>query len=190
MKPQTGSPAGFLGTKERQSVRDHCICRRHTAIGNQPRRANRRQRFHVLGAGRACRYQQSGWVDTTRLAGAWRRNGPGVGPSACRGIHRAPEKARQRADRVIDKIPDNILYLYLGLVAILFSSARIIFCRRNRRDVSRVIFVASISSFPGLTIWWIADYGALDIEVVGVPLAPRAADANADDRLRNPDHGS
>ena len=186
MKPQTGSPAGFLGTKERQSVRDHCICRRHTAIGNQPRRANRRQRFHVLGAGRACRYQQSGWV--TRLAGAWRRNGPGVGPSACRGIHRAPEKARQRADRVIDKIPDNILYL--GLVAILFSSARIIFCRRNRRDVSRVIFFALISSFPGLTIWWICGLRGTGHRVVGVPLAPRAPDANADDRLRNPGHGS
>jgi hypothetical protein len=37
------------------------------------------------------------------------------------------------ADRVIDKMPDNILHL--GLIAVLFPSARIIFCRRDPRDV-------------------------------------------------------
>jgi|SRR6516162_1070137 len=34
--------------------------------------------------------------------------------------------------RVIDKIPDNVISL--GFIALLFSSARIIFCRRDLRD--------------------------------------------------------
>ena len=37
------------------------------------------------------------------------------------------------ADRVIDKMPDNILHL--GLIAVLFPSARIIFCQRDPRDI-------------------------------------------------------
>ena len=37
------------------------------------------------------------------------------------------------ADRVIDKMPDTILHL--GLVTLLFPSARIVFCRRDPRDV-------------------------------------------------------
>jgi tetratricopeptide (TPR) repeat protein len=36
------------------------------------------------------------------------------------------------AERVIDKMPDNILYL--GTIALLFPMARIIFCRRDLRD--------------------------------------------------------
>lgn len=39
-----------------------------------------------------------------------------------------------QALRVVDKMPDN--YLYLGLIAILFPRARLIHCRRNPRDVA------------------------------------------------------
>ncbi len=39
-----------------------------------------------------------------------------------------------RADRVVDKMPDN--YLYLGLVAALFPRATLIHCRRDLRDVA------------------------------------------------------
>lgn len=38
------------------------------------------------------------------------------------------------ADRVVDKMPDN--YLYLGLLATLFPKARIVHCRRDLRDVA------------------------------------------------------
>ncbi len=38
------------------------------------------------------------------------------------------------AARVVDKMPDN--YLYLGLIAVLFPNARIIHCRRDLRDVA------------------------------------------------------
>ena len=38
------------------------------------------------------------------------------------------------ADRVVDKMPEN--YLYLGLLAVLFPRARIIHCRRDLRDVA------------------------------------------------------
>ena len=38
------------------------------------------------------------------------------------------------ADRVVDKMPDN--YLYLGLLATLFPRARFIHCRRDLRDVA------------------------------------------------------
>jgi hypothetical protein len=38
------------------------------------------------------------------------------------------------APRIVDKMPDN--YLYLGLIACLFPKARIIHCRRDLRDVA------------------------------------------------------
>jgi tetratricopeptide (TPR) repeat protein len=38
------------------------------------------------------------------------------------------------ADRVVDKMPDN--YLWVGLIATLFPRARIIHCRRDLRDVA------------------------------------------------------
>jgi tetratricopeptide (TPR) repeat protein len=38
------------------------------------------------------------------------------------------------ADRMVDKMPDN--YLYLGLLAVLFPRARFIHCRRDLRDVA------------------------------------------------------
>jgi len=39
-----------------------------------------------------------------------------------------------RADRVVDKMPDN--YLYLGLLQMLFPRAKFIHCRRELRDVA------------------------------------------------------
>jgi tetratricopeptide (TPR) repeat protein len=39
-----------------------------------------------------------------------------------------------RAPHVVDKLPDN--YLYLGLLAVLFPNARFIHCRRDLRDVA------------------------------------------------------
>lgn len=47
------------------------------------------------------------------------------------------EKLRQLsadAERIVDKMPDN--YLYLGLIATTFPNARIIHCRRDMRDVA------------------------------------------------------
>jgi hypothetical protein len=40
----------------------------------------------------------------------------------------------EQALRIVDKMPDN--YLYLGLIAALFPRARIIHCRRDLRDVA------------------------------------------------------
>jgi Flp pilus assembly protein TadD len=39
-----------------------------------------------------------------------------------------------RADRIVDKMPDN--YLYLGLLAALFPNAAFLHCRRDLRDVA------------------------------------------------------
>jgi hypothetical protein len=39
-----------------------------------------------------------------------------------------------RADRIVDKMPDN--YLYLGLLAAMFPNAVFIHCRRDLRDVA------------------------------------------------------
>jgi hypothetical protein len=39
-----------------------------------------------------------------------------------------------RSDRVVDKMPDN--YLYLGLITVLFPNAVLIHCRRDLRDVA------------------------------------------------------
>jgi len=39
-----------------------------------------------------------------------------------------------QALRVVDKMPDN--YLYLGLIAVLFPRAKVIHCRRDLRDVA------------------------------------------------------
>jgi tetratricopeptide (TPR) repeat protein len=43
-------------------------------------------------------------------------------------------RAREGAERVIDKMPEN--YLYLGLLAALFPQAAFIHCRRDLRDVA------------------------------------------------------
>jgi tetratricopeptide (TPR) repeat protein len=65
--------------------------------------------------------------------------------------------------RIIDKMPDNILYL--GVVALLFPAARIIFCKRDLRDVCLSCHFQSFSQ--GMP--WTNDLGdcatrALEIE--------------------------
>lgn len=44
----------------------------------------------------------------------------------------------KRADRVIDKQPDNIFIL--GVIAMLFPHARVVFCRRDPRDIALSCF--------------------------------------------------
>lgn len=48
------------------------------------------------------------------------------------------------ADRVTDKMPQN--FLYLGLIALLFSNARIIHCWRDPRDVCLSCFVEDFNT--------------------------------------------
>jgi tetratricopeptide (TPR) repeat protein len=48
------------------------------------------------------------------------------------------------ADRVIDKMPDNVFHL--GVIAALFPGARIIFCRRDPRDTCLSCFFQLFSS--------------------------------------------
>ena len=59
--------------------------------------------------------------------------GDAVGPLARRHLDRL-DAIDDRAARLTDKMPDN--YLYLGLLAVLFPSARFIHCRRDLRDVA------------------------------------------------------
>jgi hypothetical protein len=56
--------------------------------------------------------------------------------------------------RVVDKMPDN--YLYLGLIATLFPRARIIHCRRDLRDVAVSCWMTNFRH-----IRWAADPGHL-----------------------------
>ena len=46
------------------------------------------------------------------------------------------------ADRVIDKMPDNVLRL--GVIATLYPGARIIFCQRDPRDIGVLVFFSAI----------------------------------------------
>jgi hypothetical protein len=57
-----------------------------------------------------------------------------------------------RADRVIDKLPDKIFML--GVIATLYPAARIIFCRRDPRDIGSP-FTADQSAGGAITsaIW-------------------------------------
>ena len=49
-----------------------------------------------------------------------------------------------RSARIVDKMPDN--YLYLGLLAILFPRAVFLHCRRNLRDVAVSCWMTNFSS--------------------------------------------
>jgi tetratricopeptide (TPR) repeat protein len=61
-----------------------------------------------------------------------------LGPEAARQVARRHledlEAVNGTAARVVDKMPDN--YLYLGLLAVLFPRAKFIHCRRDLRDVA------------------------------------------------------
>jgi hypothetical protein len=61
------------------------------------------------------------------------------------------------AVRVIDKNPDNIFHL--GLVAVLFPSARIIFCRRDPRDIAISCFFQKFSGRRAAFSYDLADCG-------------------------------
>jgi hypothetical protein len=49
-----------------------------------------------------------------------------------------------RAERIVDKLPDN--YLYLGWIVTLFPRARIVHCRRDLRDVALSCWMTNFSS--------------------------------------------
>jgi tetratricopeptide (TPR) repeat protein len=61
------------------------------------------------------------------------------------------------AERVIDKNPDNIFKL--GLVAVLFQSARVVFCRRDPRDIGLSCFFQKFSSRQAAFSYNLADCG-------------------------------
>jgi tetratricopeptide (TPR) repeat protein len=66
--------------------------------------------------------------------------------TACRIGERHLERLQElNADRprVVDKMPDN--YLYLGLLAVLFPRARFIHCRRDLRDVAVSCWMTNFS---------------------------------------------
>ena len=61
---------------------------------------------------------------------AW--DAPAVAAAAKLHIARLRELGGERALRVLDKMPGNVLHL--GLIAVLFPGARVILCRRDARD--------------------------------------------------------
>ena len=65
-------------------------------------------------------------------------------------------------DRVIDKMPDNIFQL--GLVAVLFPSARIIFCRRDPRDVCLSCYFIGFNQL----ISWASDLVDCGLRALGI----------------------
>ncbi len=56
------------------------------------------------------------------------------------------EKLGGRADRIVDKLPDN--YLFLGWIAIMFPKARIIHCRRDLRDIALSCWTSEFANVP------------------------------------------
>jgi tetratricopeptide (TPR) repeat protein len=50
------------------------------------------------------------------------------------------------AARIIDKMPDN--YMYLGLLALLFPKARFLHCRRDLRDVAVSCWITQFRAIP------------------------------------------
>ena len=66
------------------------------------------------------------------------------------------------AERVIDKMPDNILHL--GLAAVLFPAARVIFCRRDPRDTSLSCYFRRFDQ-PISWAYDLADCGSRALEI-------------------------
>ncbi len=66
-------------------------------------------------------------------------------------MERLAEIDSGRSPRIVDKMPDN--YLYLGLLAILFPRATFIHCRRDLRDVAVSCWMTDFS-----TIRWANDF--------------------------------
>jgi tetratricopeptide (TPR) repeat protein len=63
---------------------------------------------------------------------------------ALRHEQRLRERVVHRSPRVVDKMPDN--YLYLGLLAALFPRATFIHCRRDLRDVAVSCWITNFRS--------------------------------------------
>ena len=79
--------------------------------------------------------------DAARFDAAWLRD---------RGadfLHAAAQQAPAEATRLIDKQPYN--FLHVGLIAMLFADARIVWCRRDPRDIALSIFSESFSPLSG-----------------------------------------
>ena len=55
-----------------------------------------------------------------------------------------------RSSRVVDKMPDN--YMYLGLLSIMFPRATFIHCRRDLRDIAVSCWMTDFGVFAGRTI--------------------------------------
>jgi hypothetical protein len=51
-----------------------------------------------------------------------------------------------KAERIVDKMPDN--YLYLGLIAAMFPNAVLVHCRRDLRDVAVSCWLTNFRSIP------------------------------------------
>ena len=73
----------------------------------------------------------------------------GLDPAALRGLAERHEEQLQalagsQAERIVDKMPDN--YMYLGLLAALFPQAVFIHCRRDLRDVAVSCWMTDFSS--------------------------------------------
>jgi tetratricopeptide (TPR) repeat protein len=67
------------------------------------------------------------------------------------------------AERVIDKLPDNVLHL--GLIATLFPRARVIFCRRDPRDTALSCYFQKFSPGGLVFSYDLADCGRRHVEI-------------------------
>ncbi len=75
--------------------------------------------------------------DAARLDAAWLRE------RAMAYLERAARGAPATARRLVDKQPYN--FLHVGLIAMLFADARIVWCRRDPRDIALSIFSESFA---------------------------------------------
>ena len=122
-----------------QPVRIAGLHRRHAALRHQPRRADRRQPFASLRRGRT----QEHFGEPAAELGPVERLG-GKPQSAVSPTHTSTGCGQLGggADRVIDKLPDNVFKL--GVIATLYPAARIIFCQRDPRDIGAVLLFPEI----------------------------------------------
>ena len=86
------------------------------------------------------------WLNQTRTSSSaladWTARRPSV---LLRGTWSGFAQRVAQALRVVDKTPEN--YLYLGLLASLFPRAKLIHCRRDLRDVAVSCWMTSFGSF-------------------------------------------
>ena len=87
----------------------------------------------AIPAATALRWPQ----DAARIDGGWLRQ------RAQAYLARAARGAPPHARRLVDKQPYN--FLHVGLIAMLFADARIVWCRRDPRDIALSIFSESFA---------------------------------------------